>query len=115
MAPSVAKKVGEGYGKPKADEELPIDINYAKLAEWLISRKKLVADWRKRLPVIQAQAAALAKDLPADLRSDAVLDYYRCQQVWYPLEALAIAVGRPRGVFWGIGALVVVAIRRKGK
>lgn len=99
MALSVAKKVGEGYGKPKAEEELPIDINYAKLVEWLISRKKLVADWRKRLPVIQAQAAALANDLPAELRSDALLDYYRCRQVWHFLKASATGVGRPRVVF----------------
>lgn len=31
------KKAGEGYDKP--EQELPIDINYQKLAEWLVSRR----------------------------------------------------------------------------
>ena len=31
-----AKLVGEGFARPNADSELPIDINYAKLAEWLV-------------------------------------------------------------------------------
>ncbi len=31
----VAKLVGEGVGRPEA--ALPIDINYAKLGEWLVS------------------------------------------------------------------------------
>jgi len=32
-----ARLVGEGYGKPSAENELPIDVNYAKLTEWLVS------------------------------------------------------------------------------
>jgi hypothetical protein len=32
-----AKLIGEGYAKPNADSELPIDINYAKVNEWLVS------------------------------------------------------------------------------
>ena len=31
-----AKLIGEGYAKPNADSELPIDINYAKVNEWLV-------------------------------------------------------------------------------
>jgi hypothetical protein len=31
-----AKLVGEGYERPDADNKLPIDINYAKLNEWLV-------------------------------------------------------------------------------
>lgn len=34
--PRVVKKAGEGYDKPNADQELPIDINYQKLSEWLV-------------------------------------------------------------------------------
>lgn len=34
--PRIVKKAGEGYDKP-AEPELPIDINYQKLAEWLVS------------------------------------------------------------------------------
>lgn len=32
-----AKLVGSGYERPTADSELPLDINYAKLGEWLVS------------------------------------------------------------------------------
>jgi hypothetical protein len=34
--PRIARKTGEGYAKPNADQELPIDINYQKLPEWLV-------------------------------------------------------------------------------
>ena len=33
----IAKLIGEGYGKPDGKDETPIDIQYAKLAEWLVS------------------------------------------------------------------------------
>lgn len=32
-----AKLVGEGYDRPNAENELPLDVNYAKVAEWLVS------------------------------------------------------------------------------
>ncbi len=32
-----AKLVGEGYDRPNADNELPLDVNYAKVSEWLVS------------------------------------------------------------------------------
>lgn len=32
-----AKLVGEGYENPHADSDLPLDVNYAKIAEWLVS------------------------------------------------------------------------------
>lgn len=31
-----AKLVGGGYERPDADKELPLDVNYAKLPEWLV-------------------------------------------------------------------------------
>lgn len=31
-----AKLVGEGFDKPDGEQELPIDINYAKLVEWVV-------------------------------------------------------------------------------
>lgn len=31
-----AKLVGEGYDKPTGDSELPIDINYSKIVEWVV-------------------------------------------------------------------------------
>lgn len=32
----IARKVGEGYERPDGDAAMPIDINYARLAEWLV-------------------------------------------------------------------------------
>ena len=32
----IARLIGEGYGKPDGKEETPIDIPYAKIAEWLV-------------------------------------------------------------------------------
>jgi hypothetical protein len=34
--PRVVKKTGEGCDRPAVDQELPIDINYQKLSEWLV-------------------------------------------------------------------------------
>lgn len=34
---TVTRLVGEGFQKPNADKELPIDIVYNKLSEWLAS------------------------------------------------------------------------------
>ncbi len=48
------KTVSDGFSKPRpASEELPIDINYAKLADWLLDRQKIKADWRNALRHIQ--------------------------------------------------------------
>ena len=32
----IAKLVGEGFGRPQAIDESPVDIQYGKLAEWLV-------------------------------------------------------------------------------
>ena len=34
--PAIARKVGEGFGRPDADAELPLDIAYNKLTDWLV-------------------------------------------------------------------------------
>lgn len=34
--PATARKVGEGFGRPDADAELPLDIAYNKLTDWLV-------------------------------------------------------------------------------
>jgi len=33
-----ASLVGEGYERPNADSDLPLDVNYAKVSEWLVSK-----------------------------------------------------------------------------
>ncbi len=36
--PAIARKVAEGY--EKAERELPIDINYQKLSDWLVRTRQ---------------------------------------------------------------------------
>ncbi|WIA18375.1 hypothetical protein OEZ85_009837 [Tetradesmus obliquus] len=85
--PRIARKTGEGYDKPNADQELPIDINYQKLPEWLVSRQKLPADWHKRLEAIKSKISEAEKELPPGLLSqlpgpaDAPVDYFRALQI----------------------------------
>jgi hypothetical protein len=64
VADTVARKIGEGYERPDGDSNLPLDVNYAKVAEWLVNRKQVPADWNRKLLAIQAKAAAAAAALP---------------------------------------------------
>ncbi|KAG0475288.1 hypothetical protein HPP92_014974 [Vanilla planifolia] len=46
---------------------LPIDIAYARLGEWLVDRKRIPADWRKRLSSIRARISSSFFSLPKEL------------------------------------------------
>ncbi|KAI3667452.1 hypothetical protein L6452_42510 [Arctium lappa] len=46
---------------------LPIDIAFARLGEWLVDRKRIPSDWRKRLAVIKAKISAAFQSLPKDV------------------------------------------------
>uniref|UniRef100_A0A0D9WPU0 CDK5RAP3-like protein n=1 Tax=Leersia perrieri TaxID=77586 RepID=A0A0D9WPU0_9ORYZ len=46
---------------------LPIDIAFGRLQEWLVDRKRVPQDWRKRLAGIRARVAAAFASLPRDL------------------------------------------------
>lgn len=100
-APPVAKLVDAGYGR--SDAEVALDINYAKLSEWLVSRKRLPADWHRRAAAIQLKAAEAAKALPPGLLAglpggaDAPLDYFRAVAVRDQLAA-----GGERTLFGGL-------------
>ncbi|KAK9123058.1 hypothetical protein Sjap_012660 [Stephania japonica] len=48
---------------------LPIDITFARLGEWLSDRKKIPSDWRKRLAQVRAKIASAFASLPKDLDS----------------------------------------------
>lgn len=48
-------------------QNLPIDITYTRLGEWLIDRRRIPADWRKRLSSLRARIASALKSLPKDL------------------------------------------------
>ncbi|KAK9811819.1 hypothetical protein WJX72_010763 [[Myrmecia] bisecta] len=84
----IVRKEGEGFGRPQGDNALPLDINYSKIADWLVDRKQLPSDWRKRLQVIAGKMAEASLSLPAELQADlkgpegaAVLDYYRVRHI----------------------------------
>ncbi|OEL32864.1 CDK5RAP3-like protein [Dichanthelium oligosanthes] len=52
---------------PSEIRNLPIDIAFARLQEWLVDRKRVPQDWRKRLAGIRARIAAAFASLPRDL------------------------------------------------
>ncbi|GAB4823290.1 hypothetical protein N2152v2_010336 [Parachlorella kessleri] len=49
LAASIARKIGEGYDRPGGHSDLPIDINYGRVAEWLVDRKQVPVDWARKL------------------------------------------------------------------
>ncbi|CAM0877145.1 unnamed protein product [Alopecurus aequalis] len=55
---------------PSEIRSLPIDIAFARLQEWLVDRKRVPHDWRKRLAALRARLAAAFASLPRDLHPD---------------------------------------------
>ncbi|KAL8456439.1 hypothetical protein ACS0TY_034591 [Phlomoides rotata] len=46
---------------------LPIDIAFARLGEWLVDRKRIPVDWRKRMATVKAKIATSFASLPKDV------------------------------------------------
>lgn len=46
---------------------LPIDIAFPRLGEWLVDRKRIPADWRKRLAAVRTKISAAFASLPKDI------------------------------------------------
>ncbi|XVE96071.1 hypothetical protein REPUB_Repub02eG0189800 [Reevesia pubescens] len=46
---------------------LPIDITFSRLGEWLVDRKRIPSDWRKRLASIRSKIAKEFSALPKDI------------------------------------------------
>ncbi|PIN13211.1 CDK5 activator-binding protein [Handroanthus impetiginosus] len=46
---------------------LPIDIAFARLGEWLVDRKRIPGDWRKRMAAVRAKMATAFASLPKDI------------------------------------------------
>ncbi|KAA8517004.1 hypothetical protein F0562_017178 [Nyssa sinensis] len=46
---------------------LPIDIAFARLGEWLVDRKRIPSDWRKRVAAVRAKISTAFSSLPKDI------------------------------------------------
>ncbi|KAG1671710.1 hypothetical protein FOA52_007502 [Chlamydomonas sp. UWO 241] len=81
--PAIVRLTGSG-NDPKPNAELPIDVNYAKIVDFLVARQKLPKDWHKRLQAIAAKANEAVKEAPREALSKlpggadgAPMDYWR--------------------------------------
>ena len=70
-----------------ADDDLPIDVHYDKLIDWLVDRKKVSKDWRKKLAGVHAKLSELARELPGTL--------IRAHGLGVPDSSLVDAEGEP--------------------
>ncbi|RVW30736.1 CDK5RAP3-like protein [Vitis vinifera] len=52
---------------PDDIRNLPIDITFSRLGEWLVDRKRVPADWRKRLTSIRARISTAFASLPKEI------------------------------------------------
>ncbi|ESW17657.1 hypothetical protein PHAVU_007G257900 [Phaseolus vulgaris] len=66
---------------------LPIDITFSRLGEWLVDRKRVPADWRKRVAAIRARISKDFSSLPKD--SDPLFQTLDSEGIGY-LEAKQI-------------------------
>ena len=46
---------------------IPIDVVFSKLADWLVDRKRIPYDWRKRLLAIRSKITTAFATLPKEL------------------------------------------------
>ena len=49
------------------DLAIPIDVVFSKLSDWLVDRKRIPSDWRKRLLTVRSKIASAFANLPKDL------------------------------------------------
>ncbi|CAA6661596.1 unnamed protein product [Spirodela intermedia] len=52
---------------PADIRSLPIDIAFSRLGEWLVDRRRIPSDWRKRLGSIRSRISSAFSSLPRDL------------------------------------------------
>ncbi|KAJ6381024.1 hypothetical protein OIU77_029845, partial [Salix suchowensis] len=52
---------------PDDIRNLPIDITFSRLGEWLVDRKRIPADWRKQIVSIRARISKEFASLPKEI------------------------------------------------
>ncbi|KAJ1485857.1 hypothetical protein T484DRAFT_2391319 [Baffinella frigidus] len=78
------KVTGDGNSKPLSpEEELPIDINYAKFTDWLMDRQKIKHDWRVGLRAIQEKVGTAIENLPDNEVLNAVKGTINVKEINY--------------------------------
>ncbi|CAL9025982.1 unnamed protein product [Prunus brigantina] len=87
---------------PEDIGKLPIDITFSRLGEWLVDRKRIPGDWRKRLAAVRARISKEFASLPKDinpyfssLEADGI-GYLEAKQVY---DILAKSAPESRNIF----------------
>lgn len=65
------------------EEELPVDVPYVKLVDWLIERKQLPATWQDALKAVRGQLDAALRELPEEVAEIGSLIKGKRQQLHY--------------------------------
>ncbi|KAL6141492.1 hypothetical protein ACLB2K_059780 [Fragaria x ananassa] len=89
---------------PTADDigNLPIDITFSRLGEWLVDRKIIPGDWRKRLAAVRARISKEFASLPKDINpyfhtlDPAGIGYLEAKQIY---DILVKSVPESRNIF----------------
>ncbi|XP_065053892.1 CDK5 regulatory subunit-associated protein 3-like [Rhopilema esculentum] len=73
-------------------ENVPIDIHYNKLLDWLIDRRHCTLKWQQSAALIKEKVDAAMKEIPSDpsiqeLMRGACVGYFRCLKVMEILKA----------------------------
>lgn len=68
------------------DSQVPIDINCAKLIDWLVQRRHCNRDWGENLAIVRRKIRAALKDMPEneqikELLTNSRIDYFKCKQI----------------------------------